>query len=100
MAMKTLTSLLAMLLVSTSALATEVGVSIEVGEPGFYGRIDLGAAPRPELAQALRQLPCVRTPGLFRAGRLVPRRLQPVLPQAPRQERRPRQGQARQGVMT
>ena len=47
--MKTLTSLIAMALVSTSALATDVGVSIEVGEPGFYGRIDLGNAPRPLL---------------------------------------------------
>ena len=47
--MKTLTSLIAMALVSTSALATEVGVSVEVGEPGFYGRIDIGNAPRPLL---------------------------------------------------
>ena len=47
--MKILTSLIAMALVSTSALATEVGVSVEIGEPGFYGRIDLGNAPRPLL---------------------------------------------------
>jgi hypothetical protein len=47
--MKTLASLIAMALVSTSALAAEVGVSVEVGEPGFYGRIDIGNAPRPLL---------------------------------------------------
>ena len=47
--MKTFTSLIAMALVSTSALAAEVGVSVEVGEPGFYGRIDIGNAPRPVL---------------------------------------------------
>ncbi len=31
------------------AYATDVGVSISIGEPGFYGRIDIGNAPRPEL---------------------------------------------------
>ena len=29
--------------------ATDVGVSINVGEPGFYGRIDIGDFPRPAL---------------------------------------------------
>jgi hypothetical protein len=37
------------LLVSGSVLAADVGVSITVGEPGFYGRIDIGDVPRPEL---------------------------------------------------
>src|SRR5690606_5772340 len=31
------------------ASAADVGVSIEVGQPGFYGRIDIGNAPRPVL---------------------------------------------------
>lgn len=31
------------------ALAADVGVSINVGEPGFYGRIDIGDVPRPVL---------------------------------------------------
>jgi hypothetical protein len=31
------------------ALAAEVGVSISIGEPGFYGRIDIGDYPRPQL---------------------------------------------------
>jgi hypothetical protein len=33
----------------TTALAADVGVSISVYEPGFYGRIDLGRAPAPVL---------------------------------------------------
>jgi len=31
------------------AAAADVGVSINIGEPGFYGRIDLGTFPRPEV---------------------------------------------------
>ena len=31
------------------AQATDVGVSISVGEPGFYGRIDIGDFPQPVL---------------------------------------------------
>jgi hypothetical protein len=34
---------------SVPALAADVGVSITVGEPGFYGRIELGDFPRPQL---------------------------------------------------
>jgi hypothetical protein len=29
--------------------AADVGVSINIGEPGFYGQINLGNAPRPEV---------------------------------------------------
>jgi hypothetical protein len=32
---------------SGAALAADVGVSISVGQPGFYGRIDIGNAPPP-----------------------------------------------------
>jgi hypothetical protein len=40
----------AMLALSTSAFATDVGVSVTVGQPGFYGRIDIGnMAPPPVL---------------------------------------------------
>jgi len=35
--------------VASSALASDVAVSVSVGQPGFYGRIDIGSAPRPEL---------------------------------------------------
>lgn len=36
-------------LATTSALAADVGVSVTVGEPGFYGRIDIGTFPPPVL---------------------------------------------------
>ena len=44
-------SFLAILLTTavTAALAADVGVSISVGQPGFYGQIDIGNAPRPVL---------------------------------------------------
>ena len=44
-------SFLAILLATavTAALAADVGVSISVGQPGFYGQIDIGNAPRPVL---------------------------------------------------
>ena len=31
------------------ALAADVGVSISIGQPGFYGRIDIGGYPPPQL---------------------------------------------------
>lgn len=31
------------------AMAADVGVSISIGEPGFYGQIDIGSFPRPRL---------------------------------------------------
>ena len=34
---------------ASAALAADVGVSISVGQPGFYGQIDIGNAPRPVL---------------------------------------------------
>ena len=40
---------LAAIAASTPALAADVGVSINVGEPGFYGRIDIGDVARPAL---------------------------------------------------
>jgi hypothetical protein len=33
---------------NTLAFATDVGVSVSIGQPGFYGRIDIGNAPQPE----------------------------------------------------
>ena len=30
-------------------LAADVGVSINIGQPGFYGRIDIGGYPQPQL---------------------------------------------------
>ncbi|WP_153110700.1 hypothetical protein [Propionivibrio limicola] len=34
---------------STPALATDVGMSLSIGQPGFYGQIDIGGYPRPAL---------------------------------------------------
>ena len=35
------------LLASGAARATDVGVSVSVGDSGFYGRIDVGTMPKP-----------------------------------------------------
>lgn len=40
---------LAIAATSVPALATDVGVSISIGQPGFYGRIDIGDYPQPRL---------------------------------------------------
>jgi len=34
------------------ALAADVGVSVTVGQPGYYGRIDIGNFPQPQLIYA------------------------------------------------
>jgi hypothetical protein len=47
--MKRLLILAAVASATTSALAASVGVSVHVGEPGFYGRIDIGNFPPPQL---------------------------------------------------
>ena len=43
--------LIAVLLTSSAvaANAADVGISISVGQPGFYGQINIGSAPRPVL---------------------------------------------------
>ena len=38
--------------ISTPLLAADVGVSVNVGEPGFYGRIDIGDSPQPRVIYA------------------------------------------------
>ena len=35
--------------VTTPALAADVGVSLSIGQPGFYGRIDIGDYPQPQV---------------------------------------------------
>jgi len=34
---------------STPSFAADVGVSVSIGQPGFYGRIDIGGYPQPQL---------------------------------------------------
>lgn len=51
--MKTIiTGVLLALAASVPAFAADVGVSINIGQPDFYGRIDIGDAPRPVLIYA------------------------------------------------
>lgn len=38
-----------MLFFSTNLFAADVGVSISVGQPGFYGRLDIGGYPQPQV---------------------------------------------------
>ena len=35
--------------ITTPVLAADVGVSISVGQPGFYGRLDIGGFPQPQV---------------------------------------------------
>ncbi len=42
----------ACILASGQAAAADVGVSISIGEPGFYGRLDIGNYPQPQLIYA------------------------------------------------
>ena len=37
---------------TAQARDVDVGVSVQIGQPGFYGRIDIGDAPRPRLIYA------------------------------------------------
>lgn len=52
--MKPLHFWVAVLATVTSSLswATDVGVSVSVGQPGFYGTIDIGNYPRPQVIYA------------------------------------------------
>lgn len=44
-----ISTILFALLIATGADTALAGVSISVGEPGFFGRIDIGSAPPPRL---------------------------------------------------
>ncbi|MBJ7313749.1 hypothetical protein H7U20_26650 [Rugamonas sp. CCM 8940] len=50
--MKSIVLAAALLASGTAAHAQDVGVSISVGQPGFYGRIDIGDYPRPQVLYA------------------------------------------------
>lgn len=47
--MKRLLFAAALILVAAPALAADVGVSISIGQPGFYGQIDIGGYPAPRV---------------------------------------------------
>jgi hypothetical protein len=40
------------MLIIASSHAADVGVSVTVGQPGFYGRLDIGNFPQPQLVYA------------------------------------------------
>jgi hypothetical protein len=61
--MKKLLFIILISLVAGSAYAADVGVSVSVGQPGFYGQIDIGSAPKPEL---INPSPVVIEPGRTR----------------------------------
>ncbi|MDD2932781.1 MAG: hypothetical protein PHO76_02755 [Methylotenera sp.] len=42
-------------LLSVPAMAADVGVSVSIGQPGFYGRIDIGDYPYPQPRVIYRQ---------------------------------------------
>jgi hypothetical protein len=63
--MKKLLFVILLSLVTGSSYAADVGVSISVGQPGFYGQINIGNAPRPELVYPD---PVVIQPGPARGG--------------------------------
>jgi uncharacterized protein YcfJ len=50
--MKRFLCAIAVITAGVPALASEVGVSVRVGQPGFYGRVDIGNLPPPRLVYA------------------------------------------------
>jgi hypothetical protein len=54
---------LASMAIGASAFGADIGVSINVGEPGFFGRIDLGDAPAPRFINSAPVIG-IRVPGV------------------------------------
>lgn len=56
--------------VTTPVLAADVGVSVSVGQPGFYGRLDIGGYPPPRVIYrqpvVIEQVPVARPPVYLR----------------------------------
>jgi len=52
--------------VTIPALAADVGVSLSIGQPGFYGRLDIGGYPQPQVLYAqpiaVQRVPMDRPP--------------------------------------
>ena len=64
--MKHLLLVAALAVTTAPALAADVGVSISIGQPGFYGQLDIGGYPPPHLLyrepMAIEQVPMHRPP--------------------------------------
>jgi hypothetical protein len=56
--------------ITTPALAADVGVSVSIGEPGFYGRLDIGGYPPPQVIyrqpRVIERVPMDRPPVYLR----------------------------------
>lgn len=56
--------------VTAPVLAADVGVSVSVGEPGFYGRLDIGGYPQPRVIYrqpvVIERVPVARPPVYLR----------------------------------
>lgn len=50
--MKTLIFAASLLALTSTAMAADVGVSVNIGQPGFYGQIDIGNFPQPRVVYA------------------------------------------------
>ena len=52
--------------IALPALGADVGVSVSIGEPGFYGRLDIGGYPQPQVIYrqpiAVERIPMNRPP--------------------------------------
>ncbi len=61
-----MTASLALATLVTPALAADVGVSVSIGQPGFYGRLDIGGFPPPPLIyqqpRVIHRVPVSRAP--------------------------------------
>jgi len=62
--MRTLLTACLLTVAATSAHAVDVGASITIGDPNFFGRIDIGDFPRPDVifAQPVTAIPVVGVP--------------------------------------
>src|SRR4051812_43620398 len=50
--MKPIIFMVALIGMTSAAMATDVGVSINIGQPNFYGRINIGDFPQPRVIYA------------------------------------------------
>ena len=66
-------ALAALAAVTAPALAADVGVSVSIGQPGFYGRLDIGGYPQPQVLYrrpiAVERVPENRPPVYLRVPR-------------------------------
>jgi len=64
--MKRLLFAAALATATASAFAADIGVSLSIGQPGFYGRLDIGDYPRPQVIYrrpiVLERVPADRPP--------------------------------------